>query len=135
MIRHLEDKTVPEKKILIDKIDEDRPGRIESYGGFKALKKALSMSPEDVIQEIKARVSEAGAAPGSLRRQMGNGPKNAKGEKILICNADEGEVGTFKDRHSSETTLSCCWKGWPSRRIRHRGQKAYIYLRDEYRIC
>jgi NADH-quinone oxidoreductase subunit F len=73
----------------------------ESRGGYQALKKILSegLTPEQVINEVKA---------SSLRGRGGAGfptglkwtfmPKNYNGVKYVVCNSDEGEPGTFKDR-------------------------------------
>ncbi|HTH43790.1 MAG TPA: NADH-quinone oxidoreductase subunit NuoF [Oxalicibacterium sp.] len=70
-------------------------------GGYESLKRILSegMTPEQVIAEVKA---------SSLRGRGGAGfpsglkwsfmPKNYEGQKYLVCNSDEGEPGTFKDR-------------------------------------
>ncbi|KAA0888640.1 NADH-quinone oxidoreductase subunit NuoF [Pusillimonas sp. ANT_WB101] len=77
---------------------------LEAYvkrGGYEALRKILTtgMTPEDVIAEVKA---------SSLRGRGGAGfptglkwsfmPRTLPGQKYLVCNSDEGEPGTFKDR-------------------------------------
>lgn len=77
---------------------------IEGYiarGGYEGLRRILTtgMKPEDVIAELKA---------SSLRGRGGAGfptglkwsfmPRNLPGQKYLVCNSDEGEPGTFKDR-------------------------------------
>ena len=73
----------------------------EARDGYKALKKIIAekMTPEQVIAEVKA---------GSLRGRGGAGfptglkwsfmPRGFPGQKYLVCNSDEGEPGTFKDR-------------------------------------
>ena len=78
--------------------------RLEDYvkrGGYEALRKILTtgMTPDDVIAEVKA---------SSLRGRGGAGfptglkwsfmPRTLPGQKYLVCNSDEGEPGTFKDR-------------------------------------
>ncbi len=78
--------------------------RLEDYvkrGGYEALRKILTtgMTPDDVIAEVKA---------ASLRGRGGAGfptglkwsfmPRTLPGQKYLVCNSDEGEPGTFKDR-------------------------------------
>ncbi len=124
---------MPEKKVLTDKIEKIDPGRIGSYGGFKALKKALGMSPEDVIKEIKEsglRGRGGAGFPCGAKWEMA---RNAKGDKILICNADEGEVGTFKDRHLLKHNPYLLLEGMAIAAYAIDAKKAYIYLRAEYR--
>ena len=72
---------------------------LANYGGYRALKKAKTMEPADVIAEIKTSglVGRGGAAfPTGIKWE---GAANAPGEeKYVVCNADESEPGTFKDR-------------------------------------
>ena len=125
---------MPEKKILLDKIEKIDPGRIGSYGGFKAFKKALGMSPEDVIEAIKMsglRGRGGAGFPCGAKWEMA---RNVGGkEKILICNADEGEVGTFKDRHLLSQNPFALLEGIAIAAYAIGAGKAYIYLRAEYR--
>src|SRR5690625_2616091 len=75
---------------------------VDSYvkrGGYEGLKKALSMSPEDVVAEVKQSVlrGRGGAGfPSGLKWSFM--PRDLPGDKYLVCNSDEGEPGTFKDR-------------------------------------
>ena len=128
---------MPEKRILLNNVDEIDAGDIGSYeslGGFKALKKALGMSPEEVVGEVKA---------SGLRGRGGAGfPCGAKWElcrtspgemKYLICNADEGEVGTFKDRHILQKNPFALLEGMAICAYAIGAKKGYIYLRAEYR--
>ena len=73
----------------------------EKRGGYSALKKILSekIPPEKVIAEVKASAlrGRGGAGfPAGLKWSFM--PKNYTGQKYLVCNSDEGEPGTFKDR-------------------------------------
>ena len=126
---------MPEKKILLNKIDEIDPGDINSCkGGFKALEKAVGMSPEEVIQEIKdsgLRGRGGAGFPCGVKWEMA---RNAKGDdKILICNADEGEVGTFKDRYLLSRNPFLLLEGMAIAAYAIGAGKGYIYLRAEYR--
>ncbi len=119
---------MPEKKILLN---EERYG---SGWEFKGLEKALGLSPEEVIGEVKA---------SGLRGRGGAGfPCGAKWElcrtspgenKYMICNADEGEVGTFKDREILQKTPFALLEGMAVCAYAIGAKKAYIYLRAEYR--
>jgi len=72
--------------------------KILKNSNFKALSKIAKMRPEEVIELIKkSGLTGRGGAdfPTGLKLEF---TRNSKGEKYLICNADEGEPGTFKDK-------------------------------------
>ncbi|MDE2212790.1 MAG: NADH-quinone oxidoreductase subunit NuoF [Betaproteobacteria bacterium] len=84
-------------------LDGERTWRLAEYvkrGGYEALRKVLAgMTPEQVIDEIKksALRGRGGAGfPTGLKWTFM--PKNYTGDKYIVCNSDEGEPGTFKDR-------------------------------------
>ena len=128
---------MPEKRILLNKVDEMAPGDIRSYeeqGGFKALKKALEMSPEEVIAEVKASGLRGRGGAGFPCGAKWELARKAAGEtKYLICNADEGEVGTFKDRYLLQKTPFALLEGMAICATAIGAKKTYIYLRAEYR--
>jgi NADH:ubiquinone oxidoreductase subunit F (NADH-binding) len=136
VIRDLEDKTVPEKRILL-KMDEIDPGNIQSYenqGGFSALKKALGMSAEAVTEEVKAsglRGRGGAGFPCGVKWELAM--KSPGDTKYLICNADEGEVGTFKDRCILQQNPFSLLEGMAITAYAIGAGKGYIYLRAEYR--
>lgn len=79
------------------------PENIEEYiaqGGYEALGKALTqMKPEEVIEEVRRSGLRGRGGAGFPTGVKWAGVRNAPGsEKYVICNADEGEPGTFKDR-------------------------------------
>src|SRR6056300_568507 len=84
--------------------DLNHPASIKTYfsiGGYEALKKNLTdkISPSDLLEEIKlSGLRGRGGAGFPTGLKWSFMPKNAKGEKYLVCNSDEGEPGTFKDR-------------------------------------
>ncbi len=82
----------------LDGTNWDLEGYIKR-GGYEGLKKALSMSPEEVVAEVKQSVlrGRGGAGfPSGLKWSFM--PRDLPGDKYLVCNSDEGEPGTFKDR-------------------------------------
>ena len=106
---------------------------LEKYGEYTALKKALAMPPEEVIGEIKASglVGRGGAAfPTGVKWE---GAAKAVGDqKYVICNADESEPGTFKDRvllidDPHRTIEGMCIAAYAIG-----ATKGYIYIRGEY---
>jgi NADH-quinone oxidoreductase subunit F len=127
---------VPENKILLRNCGTIDPGDLSSYeraGGFKALEKARGMSPEAVIEEIKAsglRGRGGAGFPCGAKWELARG--SAGERKFLICNADEGEVGTFKDRHLLQNDPFSLLEGMAIAGYAIGARDAYIYLRAEY---
>ncbi len=82
----------------------DQPWSMESYlksGGYQALKKILNekIPPEDVIETVKASgLRGRGGAGFPTGLKWSFMPRNAPGQKYLVCNSDESEPGTCKDR-------------------------------------
>lgn len=129
---------MPVRTVVLDKCKAIDPGSIESYigrGGFEALKVALGrMSPDGVIAEIKAsKLKGRGGAgfPCGLKWEMAR--KAPTDEKFLICNADEGEMGTFKDRFILQNDPFTLVEALAIAGFAIGARKAYIYLRGEYR--
>src|SRR6188474_2377817 len=91
------------KPLILAGLTGDNWG-LEDYvkrGGYASLKRILSegMTSEQVIAEVKASTlrGRGGAGfPSGLKWSFM--PKNYAGQKYLVCNSDEGEPGTFKDR-------------------------------------
>jgi len=127
---------VPEKRILLKNCGEIDPGQIASYekkGGFKALDKAREMSPEEVIEEVKAsglRGRGGAGFPCGVKWELAR--KTPGREKILICNADEGEVGTFKDRYIIQNDPFSLVEGIAIAAYALGVKKVYLYVRAEY---
>jgi NADH-quinone oxidoreductase subunit F len=107
--------------------------RLQSYGEYSALRKTQTMQPADVIAEIKAAglVGRGGAAfPTGIKWE---GAANAPGdEKYVICNADESEPGTFKDRILLLDDPHSTVEGMCITAHAIGATKGYIYLRGEY---
>jgi NADH-quinone oxidoreductase subunit F len=129
---------VPEKRIVLRNCEVTDPEDLNSYlerGGFKALAKALDgMGPETVIEEVKASGLRgrggAGFPCGSKWELARNTPAD---EKFIVCNADEGEMGTFKDRYIIQNDPFSLIEGIAIAGCAIGAKKAYIYLRAEYR--
>src|SRR5690349_6555861 len=91
----------PVKLLLFDRIDEPGLNTLPVYqrrGGYEALKRALSMSPEETLQEIMTSgIRGRGGAGFEMGKKASFLPRGQI-DKYLVCNADESEPGTFKDR-------------------------------------
>ena len=108
-------------------------GEYSARGGYAALKKALSMAPQAVIEEIKAAglVGRGGAAfPTGIKWE---GAARATGSpKYIVCNADESEPGTFKDRILMEEDPHRTIEGMIIAAHSVGACHGYIYVRGEY---
>jgi NADH:ubiquinone oxidoreductase subunit F (NADH-binding) len=127
---------VPETRVVLKNCGVIDPKDIATYlerDGFKALKKALKLPGEQVVAEIKAsglRGRGGAGFPCGLKWDLAS---KAKGDgKYVICNADEGEVGTFKDRYILENDPFSLIEGIAIAGYAIGSRKAYIYLRAEY---
>jgi NADH:ubiquinone oxidoreductase subunit F (NADH-binding) len=128
---------MPEKRILLKNCGEIDPRSIQDYegkDGFKALMKARKMSAGGVIKEIKASgLRGRGGAGFSCGLKWELAAKTKSDQKYLICNADEGEVGTFKDRYIIQNDPFSLIEGIALASLAIGAKKAYIYFRQEYR--
>jgi NADH-quinone oxidoreductase subunit F len=102
-------------------------------GGYAGLKKALTMKPEAVIAEVKASglVGRGGAAfPTGIKWE---GAAKAPGQpKYIVCNADESEPGTFKDRILMEEDPHRTIEGMVIAAHAVGARQGYVYVRGEY---
>ena len=103
------------------------------YGKYPAFAKALGMKPEEVVNEIKASglVGRGGAAfPTGIKWE---GAAKAPGtEKFVICNADESEPGTFKDRILLLDDPHRTIEGMAIAAYAIGARQGYLYIRAEY---
>ena len=98
-----------------------------------ALEKALAMSPVEVINELKtARLRGRGGAgfPTGMKWEFTRGAEGDK--KYIICNADEGEPGTFKDRVILTELADKVFEGMTVAGYAIGAQEGILYLRAEY---
>lgn len=128
---------MPQVKVVLKNCGVINPGRISTYldvDGFKALEKARhKMSPEDVINEVKVSGLRGRGGAGFPCGIKWEGANNSPGdEKYVICNADEGEVGTFKDRYILENDPFTLIEGLALAGYAVGASEGYIYLRAEY---
>jgi NADH-quinone oxidoreductase subunit F len=123
-------------RLLTANCGNGRPAALGEYiasGGYTGLRKALGLSPDGVIAEVKASglVGRGGAAfPTGVKWE---GAANASGEpKYLVCNADESEPGTFKDRVLMEEDPQRIIEGMLIAAYAIGAHHGYIYIRGEY---
>jgi NADH-quinone oxidoreductase subunit F len=122
--------------LLTANCGKDRTTSLAEYleqGGYLALQKVLQMSPEAVIKEVKASglVGRGGAAfPTGLKLELA---AKADGQpKYVVCNADEAEPGTFKDRVMLEDDPHRVLEGILISAYAVSATRGFIYIRGEY---
>lgn len=120
-------------------IGKFEPTDIDAYiahGGFEALKKSLSMEPKTVVEEVKLsglRGRGGGGFPTGLKWSFLAAKETD--EKILICNADEGDPGAFMDRSLMESLPYQVLEGMLICAHGTGVTKIYIYCRAEYPLA
>jgi NADH:ubiquinone oxidoreductase subunit F (NADH-binding) len=100
--------------------------------GYRMFRKALEMKPEKIIDEIQlSRITGRGGAGFPTAIKMRSFAKE-EGTKYIICNADEGEPGNFKDRYLMENDPHSIIEGMLISAFATNAAKGYIYIRGEY---
>ena len=121
------------KSMVMNNIRERGPVIFAELEQGKALHKALSMSPVEVIKDVKtARLRGRGGAgfPTGMKWEF---TRAADGhEKVVICNADEGEPGTFKDRVILTERPDMMFEGMTIAGYAIGAGTGVVYLRGEY---
>ena len=125
-----------EKRIVLSNCGKIDPRNIEPYltaGGFSAYQKARKMKPKAIVEEVKkSGLTGRGGAGFScgLKWEMAMNARDR--EKCLICNADEGEVGAFKDKYIISHDPFGLIEGMLIAGLATGARTAFIYLRGEY---
>ena len=125
------------KKILLDKIDV--PG-IKTYdvyrqnGGYASVEKALkTLTPDEVTEEVKiSGIRGRGGAGFPAGMKWSFIDKKSGKPRHLVCNADESEPGTFKDRYLMEFMPHLLIEGMITSSYALGTNLSYIYIRGEY---
>lgn len=124
-----------ETKLLTEHYDKDEFRFLDGYkklGGYETLKKALKMKPEQIVEEVKqSGLRGRGGAGFPTGTKWSFLPKNGE-PRYLLCNADEGEPGTFKDRLMMERAPHQLIEGMIISAFGIGSKKGYIYVRGEY---
>ena len=125
------------KKLLLEHIDVTGIQSLNVYrqkGGYETLKKALtSMTPEQILEEVKTsglRGRGGAGFPTGLKWSFLAKPEGVA--RYLVCNADESEPGTFKDRYLMEKIPHILIEGMIVSSFALGANTSYIYIRGEY---
>jgi NADH-quinone oxidoreductase subunit F len=130
-------KQSPQELVVLDNVGHIDPNSLDAYlarGGYANLKKAVTtMTPEAVVEEVKtAGIRGRGGAgfPAGLKWSFTR-PLTVT-PKYVICNADEGEPGTIKDRYIMEGDPHKVLEGIAIAGFAVGASKGFIYVRGEY---
>jgi len=124
------------ESVFLRNIDRPDSATLKAYreaGGYKRLEKALAMEPGDIIEMVKAanlRGRGGAGFPTGMKWTFASG--DPKFPKVLLCNADEGEPGTFKDRPILEKNPHLLIEGMIISGHALKATMGWIYLRNEY---
>jgi NADH-quinone oxidoreductase subunit F len=127
----------PRETVLLSRYFGDAEARTYAgwmkRGGYQALEKALGMSREQVIEEVKTSgVRGRGGAGFPAGVKWSFMPKERTRPHYLCCNADEGEPGTFKDRELMRWTPHALVEGCAIAAYAIQAEHVYLYIRGEF---
>lgn len=126
-----------ELRIVLRNCGKINPLKIEDYidgGGYLGLEKAIAMSPKEVIAEVKkSGLRGRGGASFNTGVKWDAAYQAAADQKYVICNADEGEPGTYKDRIIMENDPQSLLEGMAICAYAIGATKGFIYCRGEYK--
>jgi NADH-quinone oxidoreductase subunit F len=121
--------------ILFHDIDEPGLNTLEVYerrGGYESLSKAMALQPQQITDELLAsNVRGRGGAGFAMGRKVSFMPAGSM-DKYLVCNADESEPGTFKDRELITKTPHTLIEGIIIAAYAAGATRSFIYIRGEY---
>ena len=129
-----------QQRIVIRHCGQINPERIEEYiavGGYEAARKVVtSMTPDDVIEEIKVSGLRGRGGAGFPTWFKWNAIKSNKGaQKYMVCNADEGDPGAFMDRSVLEGDPHSVLEGMIIGGFAAGATEGIIYCRAEYPLA
>ncbi len=121
---------------LLARIGEVDPTSLDAYresGGYQALQRAVEIGPEGVVEEVKAsRIRGRGGAAFPMGIKWEAVARADGAAKYVVCNADESEPGTFKDRVLLEEDPFAIVEALSIAGLAVGAGKGYLYVRGEY---
>ncbi len=124
---------------LLRRVGRVDPGSLDSYrahGGYEALRLALDSGPAGVLREVAdAKLVGRGGAAFPTGRKWEAVARNPRRPHYLICNADESEPGTFKDRVILENDPFAVIEAMSVAACATGCERGYLYLRGEYPLA
>ena len=131
LVSHPDEVKIISRRFGMGATDIDRYLELD---GYKAVQKALQIGPEAIINEMKAsNLRGRGGAGFPAGMKWSFVPKESAKPKYVLCNGDESEPGTCKDRLIFEHDPHAVIEGVMIAAIAINSHKGYIYIRGEYR--
>jgi NADH-quinone oxidoreductase subunit F len=126
-------------RLIIGNNELIEPEKIDDYiaiGGYSALAKALKMTPENIIDEVKKSGLRGRGGAGFPTGNKWESTRKAHGDvKYIICNADEGDPGAYMDRSLVEGNPHSVLEGMIIGAYAIGGHEGYVYVRNEYPLA
>ena len=125
-----------QERLTFARVGITDPVSVEDYrahGGYRGLENALAMSGEDIVKAVTdsgLRGRGGAAFPAGIKWKTVLGTESS--QKYIVCNADEGDSGTFSDRMLMEGDPLCLVEGMTIAGLAVGATQGYIYLRSEY---
>ncbi|MCR4375335.1 MAG: NAD(P)H-dependent oxidoreductase subunit E [Acidobacteria bacterium] len=117
-------------------VDSSSLDDYRAHGGYVALRKALAMGPERVLREITdSKLVGRGGAAFPTGRKWEAVARNPVRPHFLVCNADESEPGTFKDRVIMEEDPYAVVEAMTIAGMATGCERGYLYIRGEYPLA
>ncbi len=121
------------KSMVNNNIQKSGQVLLSTFESGSAIKKAVSMTPENVIEEVKVSNLRGRGGAGFPTGMKWEFTRKAEGKKkYIVCNADEGEPGTFKDRVILTEIAPMLFEGMAVAGYAIGADEGVIYLRAEY---
>ena len=129
----------PQMKIALRNIGRIEPSSVDDYlasGGYEALRKALTMTPEQILDEMDASgLRGRGGAGFPTGRKWRTAAGYDAFPKYVACNGDEGDPGAFMDRSILEGDPHSVLEGMAICALAIGAEEGFLYIRDEYSLA
>ena len=114
-------------------VDRLSPADYRTYGGWRGLERALALSPNTVIEEVtKSGLRGRGGAGFPTGIKWKTTAEAPAAQKYIVCNADEGDSGTYADRMLMEGDPFALIEGMTIAGVAVGATKGFVYIRSEY---
>jgi NADH-quinone oxidoreductase subunit F len=126
-------------KVALRNVGHIDPTSLDDYlavGGYRALRKALGMTPQQIINEVtRSGLRGRGGAGFLTGRKWQGAADEPQQPHYVVCNGDEGDPGAFMDGYIMEGDPHSVLEGLAIAALATGAEEGYLYLRDEYLVA